>query len=133
MTQLLNMPPSALAQAVLRPRAGADVSCYWCRKLLRACDGKRTVTQVAELLHLPLQVCLKLTSRAHQEGWAELSALPEESRHAAPLWDGLLEAGVIIRDVGIPGHLRVTAGTEAETTAFLVRLEELLHQGPHTL
>lgn len=92
MTQLLNMPPSALAQAVLRPRAGADVSCYWCRKLLRACDGKRTVTQVAELLHLPLQVCLKLTSRAHQEGWAELSALPEESRHAAPLWDGLLEA-----------------------------------------
>ncbi|MDO5743083.1 MAG: histidinol-phosphate transaminase [Micrococcaceae bacterium] len=49
------------------------------------------------------------------------------------IWDGLLEAGVIIRDVGIPGHLRVTAGTEAETTAFLVRLEELLHQGPHTL
>ncbi len=47
------------------------------------------------------------------------------------IWEGLLEAGVIIRDVGIPGHLRVTAGTEAETTAFLVRLEELLNQGPH--
>ncbi|MET0871421.1 MAG: histidinol-phosphate transaminase [Paeniglutamicibacter terrestris] len=45
------------------------------------------------------------------------------------IWEGLLEAGVIIRDVGIPGHLRVTAGTEAETTAFLVRLEELLTQG----
>ncbi len=49
------------------------------------------------------------------------------------IWNGLLEAGVIIRDVGIPGHLRVTAGTEAETTAFLVRLEELLVQDPHTL
>ncbi len=31
----------------------------------------------------------------------------------------LLVEGVLIRDVGIPGHLRVTAGTEAETTAFL--------------
>ena len=42
------------------------------------------------------------------------------------IWQGLLDAGVLVRDVGIPGHLRVTAGTEAETTAFLVRLEELL-------
>nr|WP_231704274.1 MULTISPECIES: histidinol-phosphate transaminase [Arthrobacter] len=42
------------------------------------------------------------------------------------IWQGLLEAGVLIRDVGIPGHLRVTAGTEAETTAFLTRLRELL-------
>lgn len=42
------------------------------------------------------------------------------------IWEGLLEAGVLIRDVGIPGHLRVTAGTEAETTVFLQRLEELL-------
>ncbi|WP_312181513.1 histidinol-phosphate transaminase [Arthrobacter sp.] len=44
----------------------------------------------------------------------------------ARIWQGLLDAGVLIRDVGIPGHLRVTAGTEAETTAFLTRLRELL-------
>ena len=31
----------------------------------------------------------------------------------------LLERGILIREIGIPGHLRVTAGTEAETTAFL--------------
>jgi histidinol-phosphate aminotransferase len=31
----------------------------------------------------------------------------------------LLERGILIRDIGIHGHLRVTAGTEAETTAFL--------------
>ena len=34
-------------------------------------------------------------------------------------FQALLDHGVLIRDVGIPGHLRVTAGTEAETTAFL--------------
>jgi histidinol-phosphate aminotransferase len=42
------------------------------------------------------------------------------------IWQGLLEAGVLIRDVGIPGHLRVTAGTEPETTAFLDSLRALL-------
>lgn len=40
-------------------------------------------------------------------------------------FDALLERGVLIRDVGIVGHLRVTAGTEAETTAFLTALEQL--------
>jgi histidinol-phosphate aminotransferase len=40
-------------------------------------------------------------------------------------FEGLLEQGVLIRDVGIPGHLRVTAGTEAETTAFLTALGSL--------
>ena len=34
-------------------------------------------------------------------------------------FQALLERGVLVRDVGIPGSLRVTAGTEAETTAFL--------------
>jgi histidinol-phosphate aminotransferase len=42
------------------------------------------------------------------------------------VWQQLLEAGVLIRDVGIPGHLRVTAGTETETTAFLTSLEAIL-------
>jgi len=34
-------------------------------------------------------------------------------------WRALLEQGVLIRDVGLPGWLRVSAGTEAETGAFL--------------
>ncbi|MFD6055082.1 histidinol-phosphate transaminase [Agromyces sp. NPDC060279] len=37
----------------------------------------------------------------------------------AALWQALLERGVLIRDIGLPGSLRVSAGTEAETTAFL--------------
>jgi histidinol-phosphate aminotransferase len=42
------------------------------------------------------------------------------------VWQQLLDDGVLIRDVGIPGHLRVTAGTETETTAFLTSLERIL-------
>ncbi|MFF1878767.1 histidinol-phosphate transaminase [Leifsonia sp. NPDC058230] len=41
------------------------------------------------------------------------------------VFEALLAQGVLIRDVGIPGHLRVTAGTEAETTAFLTALASL--------
>ncbi|MFQ4148436.1 histidinol-phosphate transaminase [Arthrobacter sp. LAPM80] len=42
------------------------------------------------------------------------------------VWEALLADGVLIRDVGIPGHLRVTAGTEAETSAFLNGLRTIL-------
>jgi histidinol-phosphate aminotransferase len=34
-------------------------------------------------------------------------------------WRRLLDAGVLVRDVGLPGWLRVTAGTPEETAAFL--------------
>ena len=37
----------------------------------------------------------------------------------------LLSRGVLVRNVGIPNTLRVTAGTEVETTAFLETLAEL--------
>jgi histidinol-phosphate aminotransferase len=35
------------------------------------------------------------------------------------VWRRLLDRGVLIRDVGLPGWLRVTAGTPEETDAFL--------------
>ncbi len=38
---------------------------------------------------------------------------------AAVAWRRYLEAGVLIRDVGIEGHLRVTIGTPEENDAFL--------------
>lgn len=41
------------------------------------------------------------------------------------VWQQLYDRGVLIRDVGIPHHLRVTAGTEAETTAFLDALASI--------
>jgi histidinol-phosphate aminotransferase len=39
------------------------------------------------------------------------------------VWQRLLDRGVLIRDVGLPGWLRVTAGTPAETDAFLEALQ----------
>lgn len=70
----------------------------------------------------------------HELGELGLAPAPSDSNfvffggitdpHA--LWKALLDNGVLIRDVGIPGHLRVTAGTEAETTAFLDLMKRLV-------
>jgi histidinol-phosphate aminotransferase len=46
------------------------------------------------------------------------------------LWRELLSRGVLIRDVGLPGYLRVTAGTEDETTQFLDSLADSLLDVP---
>ncbi len=40
-------------------------------------------------------------------------------------WQALLDQGVLVRDVGIAHHLRVTAGDAAETTAFLEAIARL--------
>ncbi|MEV4628393.1 histidinol-phosphate transaminase [Micromonospora sp. NPDC049523] len=42
------------------------------------------------------------------------------------VWRALVERGVLVRDVGLPGWLRVTAGTPAETDAFLTELSIVL-------
>lgn len=42
-----------------------------------------------------------------------------EFRDAAAAWQHYLDDGVLIRDVGIPGHLRVTIGLPGENDAFL--------------
>jgi histidinol-phosphate aminotransferase len=44
------------------------------------------------------------------------------------VWHRLLERGVLVRDVGIRGWLRVTAGRESETDAFLDALREVLKE-----
>jgi histidinol-phosphate aminotransferase len=41
------------------------------------------------------------------------------SQPAAELWQKLLSGGVLIRDVGLLGHLRVTIGNEAENKKFI--------------
>jgi len=45
-------------------------------------------------------------------------------RHA--VWQGLLDRGVLIREVGPDGWLRVSIGTAAEMTAFKSALVEVL-------
>ncbi|GLZ39399.1 histidinol-phosphate aminotransferase [Actinokineospora sp. NBRC 105648] len=41
-------------------------------------------------------------------------------------WQSYLDAGVLVRDVGIPGHLRVTVGTPTENDAFLAASKEIV-------
>jgi histidinol-phosphate aminotransferase len=43
----------------------------------------------------------------------------------AATWQALYDRGVLIRDIGLPRSLRVTAGTEEETSAFLDALASL--------
>lgn len=44
---------------------------------------------------------------------------------AAQTWRALLDRGVLVRDVGIPHYLRVTAGTPDETGAFLAAMAQI--------
>ena len=45
---------------------------------------------------------------------------------SAQLWQKLLDRGVLIRDVGLLGYLRVTIGNEAENTKFIATLAACL-------
>lgn len=47
-------------------------------------------------------------------------------KDSASAFEQLLEAGVLVRNVGISNTLRVSAGTEAETTAFLEAARDLV-------
>jgi histidinol-phosphate aminotransferase len=48
-----------------------------------------------------------------------------DSRHA--VWQGLLDRGVLVREVGPPRWLRVTVGTPEEIAAFRAALDEVLY------
>ena len=45
---------------------------------------------------------------------------------SAQLWQAMLDRGVLIRDVGLLGYLRVTIGNEAENTRFISTLSACL-------
>ncbi len=88
---------------------------------------------VAALAHAPEMLAMVEDIKRQRDRM--LAALPELGYRPLPsaanfvLFGGvtdpkrtfraLLEQGILIRDVGIPHHLRVTAGSEAETTIFL--------------
>ncbi|HEU5033359.1 MAG TPA: histidinol-phosphate transaminase [Mycobacteriales bacterium] len=44
----------------------------------------------------------------------------------AAVWQQLVERGILVRDVGLPGWLRVSVGTTAECDAFLDAMREVL-------
>jgi histidinol-phosphate aminotransferase len=48
-----------------------------------------------------------------------------EFMHAPAAWQHYLDAGILIRDVGIPGYLRATTGLQAENDALLAASQKL--------
>jgi len=50
------------------------------------------------------------------------------SRDQVGCWQALLDRGVLVRDVGLAGWLRVTAGTPTETDAFLTAIRAVTAQ-----
>ena len=57
----------------------------------------------------------------------ELIEFPaDDLERAQRFWEGLLDRGVLVREVGPPRWLRVTVGTPEEMTAFKSALDEVL-------
>jgi histidinol-phosphate aminotransferase len=102
---------SAVSQAVAR------VALRHADELLGAVDKLRAQRDdvVAELRGLGLQVC---DSDANFVLFGRF-----DDRHA--VWQGLLDRGVLIRETGPPGWLRVSMGRPEEMTVFLNALREV--------
>ncbi len=91
------------------------------------------VAAVAALAHAPEMLAMVQDIKGQRDRMIAVlpelgfSPLPSEANFVLfggvddprATFEALFEQGILIRDVGIPNHLRVTAGSEAETTAFL--------------
>ena len=84
--------------------------------------GVATIIAARESVVKALQD-MGLTTIASSANFVLFSGFKQESPQ---LWAALLEKGVLIRDVGLSGYLRVTIGNEAENTLFISALKELI-------
>jgi histidinol-phosphate aminotransferase len=50
------------------------------------------------------------------------------AQSAPQLWQAMLDRGILIRDVGLSGYLRVTIGNEAENNLFIEALAQIVSQ-----
>ena len=118
---------------------GADPAVCDAIRLVRLPYHLSSITQAAALAALahaaPLLATVEAIRTQRDRIVAELPGLglhpvPSDANFvlfggladAHATWQALLDQGVLVRDVGLPGHLRVTAGTPEETTAFLAAL-----------
>ena len=116
--QLVRLPYhlSAITQAV------AEVALSFSTELLAGVDtliAQREIVQ-AELTKLGLTI----TPSA-----ANFLLFGSFKQPADQIWHKLLDRGILIRDVGLLGQLRVTIGTAAENQAFISALTEVLAEG----
>ena len=125
----------------------ADAAVCDALRLVRLPYHLSSLTQaaaVAALRHAPDLLATVAAIRAQRDRVVEevsalgLRAVPSDANFvlfggladSRATWQGLLDHGVLVRDVGLSGYLRVTAGTEAETTAFLQALSTTLAATP---
>jgi len=116
--QLVRLPYhlSAITQAV------AEVALSFSTELLAGVDtliAQREIVQ-AELTKLGLTITPSAANFLLFGGFKQ---------PADQIWQKLLDRGILIRDVGLLGQLRVTIGTAAENQAFLSALTEVLAEG----
>jgi histidinol-phosphate aminotransferase len=116
--QLVRLPYhlSAITQAV------AEVALSFADELLAGVDtliAQREIVQ-AELTKLGLTVTPSAANFLLFSGF---------SQPAEQIWQQLLDRGILIRDVGLLGQLRVTIGSAAENQEFLSALAEVLKEG----
>ncbi|NBV65745.1 MAG: histidinol-phosphate transaminase [Actinobacteria bacterium] len=116
--QLVRLPYhlSAITQAV------AEVALSFSDELLAGVD---TLIAQREIVQAGLsKLGLTITPSA-----ANFLLFGGFNQPADQLWQKLLDRGILIRDVGLLGQLRVTIGTAAENQAFLSALTEVLAEG----
>jgi len=116
--QLVRLPYhlSAITQAV------AEVALSFADELLAGVDtliAQREVVQ-AGLTNLGLAITPSAANFLLFGGF---------NQPADQIWQKLLDRGILIRDVGLLGQLRVTIGTAAENQEFLSALAEVLKEG----
>ena len=116
--QLVRLPYhlSAITQAV------AEVALSFADELLAGVD---TLIAQREIVQAGLaKLGLTITPSA-----ANFLLFGGFNQPADQIWQKLLDHGILIRDVGLLGQLRVTIGTAAENQAFLLALTEVLAEG----
>jgi len=85
------------------------------------------LARVAELRATRDRLAADLAGRGHAVAESDANFVlfgRFADRHA--VWQGLLDRGVLIREVGPEGWLRVSVGTPGETAAFLAALDEVV-------
>jgi histidinol-phosphate aminotransferase len=92
------------------------------RAALRHADA--TLGQVARLRSDRERLAAQLTARGFEVTPSHANFLLVGGfEDAGAVWQGLLDHGVLVRDVGLPGRLRVTVGTTEECDQFLHALD----------
>lgn len=94
------------------------------RAALRHAD--ETLGSVAQLIAERERVCAELTAMGFRVIPSDANfVLFGEFADAPATWQRYLDAGILIRDVGIPGYLRATTGLPEENDALLAASKQL--------